>query len=299
MKLTKALALSAIASGLVLTSCKKDEDENNGGTTGPCDMKITNADGPQVGDSYIAVDADFDETTVTAQIAISGSDKTWDFSSLTQFGNGEDNDTLGFLDASNAPAGVNANLSLQGEGDIYLNSSSTGLDIVSLDFDAEEDVEFEITNPLSFIPYSLKMNTNVTDEFVIEGSGTETLDTLDLGFQVLYDVPLEIDMTQSNSNEFTVDGCGTITTPKGEFDCLRYIVEPGEAEFDVTISANIGGVSNNIPVTQDDIDEYTEGQDFNMFEGTTYVWISKDHGYPLVQVTLDENGDIDYVQYLK
>ena len=44
--------------------------------------------------------------------------------------------------------------------------------------------------------------------------------------------------------------------------------------------------------TEDDIN-------FNFYEGTTYVWISKDHGYPLAQVKIDDNGNIEHVEYLK
>lgn len=300
MKITKILTLSTIATGLALTSCKKDKEEET--ASNDCSTVITNANGPQIGDSYVAIDAEFDLTSIDNQINISGSDKTWDFSTLTEYVSGS-NDTIVFEAASNVPAGVTANLSLASEGNILINSSSTGLDVVSLDAESDLEVDLKLTNPLSFIPYSLEMNKNVTDEFVLEGQYNDTLDTLDLGIQVVYDVPIALSISQSNSNQFSVDGCGTVTTPKGVFSCLRYKVVPGEAELDITGTYTLGGTPTNIP--QSLIDQIADEQDisldegFNMFEGTTYVWITKEHGYPLVEVVLDANGEIDRVNYLK
>lgn len=293
MKTTKILTLTTITACLALTSCKKDDDDNNQTSTA-CSMVITNANGPQAGDTYISLDANYDDLIVDSLLNISGSDKTWDFSSLTE--NGTENDTLVFKGEADVPNSIDANLVI-GDDDnaLFLKSSLTGLDLISANFGTDVDLDYEITNSLSIIPYSLKMNKVITDDYVIEAMVYDTIDTVIAPFGT-QSIPLEIGVIQSNSNEFTVDGCGTIITPKGEFDCLRYVVEPGEADLDVTVTSSVLG---NIPVTDDQIAEYTDDEDFNMFEGTTYVWISKNYGYPLLQVTLNENGSIEYVEYLK
>lgn len=217
--------------------------------------------------------------------------KSWDFTSIVESNSG-DNDTLSFSTPSGAPSGLNSNLSITIEDEtVYLNKSETGLDILSFPSESEGGIEISVTNPLSMIPYPLSMGTVKTDDFVIGVSISDT-ESLPSG-------SLDTDIQQSGSNEFTVDACGSITTPKGTFQCLRYIVTPDIPEYEVSVSMNVGGIVTNIPLSPSEIDNMTIGKDFNMFEGKTYVWISKDHGYPLAQVVEDSNGDIVSVEYLK
>lgn len=315
MRTKKVLKLTTIITCLALASCEKEEKDDSANSAiisnNDCSTVITNTDGPKAGDTYISLMANYDNTVIDSLIGISGSDKTWDFSNLTE--SGLDNDTIIFKSETNIPSDIDANLVLIGNSDLFLKSHPAGLDITALEYNAEEevnigfnfDVDVDVVNPLTILPYTLKINKVLIDDFKIQGYISDTLDTLDLGgfLGEQYNIPFELNIDISNSNEFSFDGCGIIITPKGEFNCLRFIVETGQTESEVNATALVEGTNTNIPQSLIeeylDIDELTDDINFNFYEGTTYVWISKDHGYPLAQVKIDDNGNIEHVEYLK
>ena len=303
MKTVKYLGLSVLAMGLVFTSCKKEEEEEEkkDETTVPvsvaCGMEIGSADGPQVGDIFISPSADYSMVNVDSLILIEGDDKSWDFSDLTATA---EIDSLLFLTPTGTPDGVAANLMIESkDGEkLFINSNANGLDFTSFDFGEEdEDVETSVSNPISFMPFTLTRGAEFIDEFELQAIIVDTIDTIIEPFGT-QEIPLEIVVKQSNSNSFSVDACGKIITPKGEFDCLRYKVTPGEAVFSGEASGVILGSPVTLPVDNQVVED-NGGEEFNIFEGVTYVWIDKDHGFPILEVRLDENNDISSVSYLK
>lgn len=304
MKTIKYLAFSALTMGLVFTSCKKEEEEKTEeeviipDVSAACGMKILNTDGPQLGDSFISPKADYSGVNIDSLILIEGDDKTWDFSELIAT---LDGDSALFLAPVGTPDGVTANMMIQGrDGEkLFIHSNSNGLDLTSLDLGEEEDedIETSFSNPLSVIPFPITRGAEIVDEFTIQISIVDTIDTIIDPFGP-QEIPIEILINQDNSNSFSVDGCGKIITPKGEFDCLRYKVTPGEAEFSGEASGVLLGSPITLPVDNQFVED-NGGEEFNFFEGVTYVWIDKDHGFPLLEVKLDEAGDIIAVNYLK
>ncbi len=300
MKFNKQLPVY-ILMATVFFSCSKDDENKDGtgtNTSTQCSIKITSSDAPVINDKFILIEANTDNVNVDSIIGINGSDKTWDFSDLAPDG---DEDTLFFQAAS---AGVNAadfpsaDFVFSDDEEMYIKVNTTGLDIIGATTN-EEGLEVAITNPMSFIPYSLEMGTTIIDEFVLSAYQKDTIDTTFAGFPPLVDQPIVISLTQTNSNTFNVDGCGKVTTPYGEYDCLRYTVEAGDADLSGTISGNLTltGTDFTLPIPDADLDDAEA--DFNLFENKTYVWINKATKFPVVIVVTDENGDIDSVEYLK
>lgn len=300
MKTVKFLALSSLAMGVTFTSCKKEEEKKEEETTvevsTACGMKISKSDGPQVGDNFITLDADYDGVNLDSLIAINGDDKEWDFSDLIST---DDADTAFFIAPSGTPDGVSSNMMIQGrDGEkVFFNSTSFGFNLTSLDFGDTEDIETRFTNPITVIPFPLQRGATYDDAFEIQVTVVDTIDTVVDPFGPQR-IPIVADIRQNNTNNFAVDACGKLITPKGEFDCLRYKITPGEAEFSGEISGTLMGAPLTLPIDEKMIEE-EGGDEFNIFEGDTYVWIDKDHGFPLLEISKDEDGRIVSVSYLK
>lgn len=285
-------------------ACETDDDDNNNGSGGTgtstaCATKVTSSDAPSVNDLFILAEGDYSTLDVDSLIDIEGSDKTWDFSSLTE---GTDSDSILFQDKTIGSLHANfpsADFAfVDDESEMYFEVKSHGLDIIGANFGDDEGVDVEITNSLSYIPYTLEMGQTITDPFELQATSLDTIDTVISGL-TFTNQPVVVEITQSNENDFVVDGCGTVVTPTGTYECLRYKVEAGEPNVEGTISGNnalLGGdFSLAIPASELD----PEDMEFNLFESTTYFWIHKDTGFPVLMVEVDDNGDVDHVQYLK
>lgn len=297
MELKNTLFYSGMITALLFTSCKKDDDNNDDGTTKSCDIKISSADAPKNGSSYIITEADKNGVDVDSLISISGDGQNWDFSGLTS-SNSKDSILIQAASlGSSAADHPNADHVIS-DGDVsselYLATEANGFNIVGANFEFEG--EMKITNAHTIIPYTLKYGESIKDDFVIEAGIDTTIDTTIFG-QTFNNVPVEIEITQTNFNDFTVDGCGTITTPKGTFDCLRYVVEPGDATFEGKLTGEISGMPVEYPITNAEIEEYGAGESFNIYENKTYVWISKDSEYPLLQIEVDESEAVLSIRY--
>ena len=298
MKFNKQLPVYILMASFFI-ACNKDDQNNNGtntNTSPQCSIKITSTDAPVVNDKFILIEANTDNVNVDSIININGSDKTWDFSDLASGGY---EDTLFFEAASagfNSAYFPNADFVFSDDEEMYIKINSTGLDVIGATTE-EEGIEVSVTNPMSFIPYSLEMGKTFIDEFDLSAYQKDTIDTTIVGLPPLVAQPILISITQTNSNTFNVDGCGKITTPYGEYDCLRYTVEAGEADITGTITGNYSGADFTLPIPAADLDDAEA--DFNLYENKTYVWISKATKFPVVIVSTDENGDIESVEYLK
>lgn len=296
MKYTRNITLAAIAAGLALTSCKKTEEgEEENKTTSPCDMKITNSDAPKTGETFIISDADYSELNVDSLLNIVGDDQTWDFSSISST---EEYDTIPFTSPASIPSGVTANLEVKSDdANLLFDASASGLNLSAmiLPEDQENDIEISLTNPLTLIPYTLTKSTSVIDDYEFNVVFKDTIDTIIFGTPL--ELPIVAEVKQENQNSFTVDGCGTVVTPSGEYDCLRYVVEPGEPTYSGTVT--IAALNTTYPLTNQDIEDYGANEDSNFFEGKTYVWINKESGMPILEVTVDSNNDVTGISYLK
>lgn len=302
MKFKKLIPVYALLAAGLFVSCDPDTNEddttNDDQTSTQCSIVVSSSDGPQTNDAFVLIDGDFDNVNVDSLLDISGSDKTWDFSDLIA-GIEDDNDSLLFNDAALGDSSANfpnADFAFLDEGDeIYIQAQANGLNIVGIAVEGEASPT--ITDPLSFIPYSLKMGKTIVDEFEMMITMKDTIDTVISGF-ALEDQPIILKVTQSNENEFMVDGCGTVITPAGTFNCLRYVVEPGERVIEGIVSGyNIklgGDFSFALPSS-----EFDDEEGFNIFESKTYFWINKETKMPILSVSVDASGDIETVQYLK
>lgn len=301
MQFKKALFLGGISTAMILTGCKKDDDSSssddvNSGNSS-CGITITSSNAPSTADAFIITDANDNGLDIDSLIGIDGDGKTWDFSALTSAG---DRDSILLQNAnqgsdfSNQSAADYVIINDKDTTELYFKTATAGFDIVGAKFDF--DGEMSITNPLSLIPYALEQGKTITDEFVIEAQIDTTIDTTILG-QTFNNVPVSIDIKQTNSNVFNVTGCGTVITPKGQFECLLYIVEPGDAIFTGNLTGTINNTPLNIPIGNAEIEEYGAGEEFNVFENKTYVWISKDSKYPLLQIEVNSTGQVENVKY--
>lgn len=302
MKFNKLIPVYALLAAGLFASCETDKTEDettsDSTTSTECATVVSSSDGPQTNDKFILIDSDFDEVNVDSLIDVTGSDKTWDFSGLLT-GTEDDNDSIHFQDAALGDSSANfpnADFAFLEDGDeVYIQTQANGLNVVGVAIEGEASPT--ITNPLSYIPYSLKMGKTIVDEFEMMITMKDTIDTVISGF-TLEDQPIILEVTQTNENEFIVDGCGTVVTPAGTFSCLRYVVEPGERVINGIISgynASLGGdFSFALPSS-----EFEDEEGFNIFESKTYFWINKETKFPILTVTVDASGEIETVQYLK
>lgn len=302
MNFRKLLPIYLMAASPFFIACESDDDDDDSsgsGSTTNCSVTITSSDAPSVNDLFILTEGDDSNLNVDSLLDLSGTSQTWDFSDLIE---GTDSDSILFQDksigslASSYPTADFA--FVDDESEMYFQVKSNGLDIIGADFGDDEDVDVEITNSISYIPYILEMGKTITDPFEIQATTLDTIDTVIGGFAIS-NQPVVVEITQSNANDFIVDGCGTVITPTGTYECLRYYVETGESEIEGTISGNnpaLGGdFSFAIPAADlDDAD-----MEFNIFEAKTFFYINKATGFPVVMIEVDDTGNVDHIQYLK
>lgn len=304
MKFRNLLPIYLLAASPLFIACESDDDnddDSSSGTSTTCSTVISSSDAPQTNDLFVLIEAKTDQVNVDSLVSINGSDKTWDFSELTA---DTDSDSIHFKSATSGSAYSSYSdadfvfMSSDDDSELYFKVKSNGLDVIGINSDEDDEVSIEVTNSVSFIPYTLEMGKTIKDAFVLTATSKDTIDTIISGM-TFTDQPIVIEVTQTNENDYNVDGCGTVITPFGTYECLRYVAEPGEEVLEGTISGNsaqLGGdFSLAIPSAQLDDEEI----DFNVIEAKTYYWINKETKFPVLIVTVDASGQVDDVQYLK
>ncbi|MFM7021715.1 MAG: hypothetical protein ACKOXB_01960 [Flavobacteriales bacterium] len=292
----KKSLLLLLSLGIVVVSCKKkttddDKDNNTDNTPKACDMVITSAMGPKIGDLFtFGVDKSFNDTNLFKK---TGEDQTWDLASLSSTAE----DTFKFKSGSTDPLAstIAGSMIISTQGlDLIAVQSVSGITINACQLPPiinNISATPSFTDPATFIPYPLEKNATYSDTY--SASATMPYDTVIALLSITID---SVRATLKGSNTFTVDGCGKVTTPTGTYDCLKYKVTPGaltekyEArangtwmDFTVMIKALPGFKTPELP----------------LINSKSYIWVSKDKKFPVCMVTLDASGNATSVQYLK
>lgn len=271
----KKVLILLLSVGVILVACKKDEEP----APVPTVFSITVDDLGSAGAVYrIGVDS----TNLGSFVldTAGGQNKTWDFSTV-----GSDRvDTIRFLAPSSTPGGAlyGANLAIQPENNepiyIYLNKATDRVEQVGLWVVQDMGGTLD-TLTAAFSDNQIFMKFPYTFGATFTDNGLVTLyTTMDQGGTTVY---VKSDMTTSTRSE--IDASGTITTPLGQFQCLR------EYKRDISMQTVYTRYSSLTPWVQ-----LMQNADTNY----SYIFFAKGKGYSVLEVDVTKTGAIKEISHL-
>jgi len=257
-------------------------------------ITVTDNDIIDVGDNiYEALDS---VSGSAIQIGSSGANQTWDFSSL------QENvvNIIEHVDPSSTQFGSmhpSSNLCTLDDGQyIYMNKSSTGLDIVGFD-------DQQLFNPILALPlpltYPMQYSTGpilaINDKEENNAFIPDSLATV-MTFGAAHTIDsINIQLTLESSYE--IDGWGNVILPMGTFSALRlYVSTTNTQEIFLYCTDTLFGASSGwYPAPQQLFPTNTETEYF-------YQWWSNDPATKMgvVHIDVDEfgNSNSTYIQFL-
>jgi hypothetical protein len=264
-----------LAVGVVFVSCKKDDDEDT--TPVPTKYTITSDDFASAG---AIIRQGIDTTNLTGfDLDTTGEGRTWNFAAV-----GSDKvDTITFLAPANTPGGAlyGANLAVRPSKDsqmyIYLNKATdkieqVGLYIIQDVGGALDTLTAAFSDAGVFMRFPASFGTTLVDNSLV---------TMYTSFVQGVTVYVKSDM--NSSVDAKVDASGTITTPLGQFQCIR------EFRKDIITNTVYTSLTPGGPWTQ-----LQQSVDTNY----TYNFITKGKGYTILEVEVDKNDVIKEIRHM-